>query len=326
MQRNLLFASSLLLASALCAQTPPCLSYNDTTTNSSTSLTSSPFVGLNPNWRAYQFSPTSVITVSAGAVFTGSPLHDDFMRLEIWDDNAGTPNSALSVGTFFSALSTAPHWMGTNFSAPTTLFPGTNYWFVWVDSGGSNVPEEPGGVALPRRTRNANNAWGAVNTTAGTIKFRLFCNQLDDLNVSVFGNGCGTSSGALASAFTNTPPTDGNSGFGFSATNLPPGAAAFLMLGFDPNAVSTPLGPLFPTGCALNTDIVVAVPGNTGTAQIGDQPTSPRPVPFGFVRFPLAIPSGSVGVFLAAQVFAFDSGSSAPIPLVGTNAVRITVY
>lgn len=324
---RLAFLSALLAAGSAAAQTAPCLAFNDTNTTVSTSLTASPFVGRNPNSRAYQFTPATTLTVQAAAIFTASPLRDDYMRLEIWDEDPTTflPLGRLTGGTLLSQMSTTANWIGTNFGNVVTLNAGTNYWLVWVESGGSIVPEEPGGAtSLNRRTRQNVAAWGAA--AAATPKLRIFCSPLDAQNVSSYGPACATSSGLFPSTFTNSPPTDGNALFGFEGTNFPPAASALLVIGLDPLFVTTPLGPSFPVGCALNSDIVLTVGGTTGTAEIGDQPNSPRPVPFGYVRFPLPIPSGFVGAYISGQIFALDVGSPAPVPLVAGTAVRVTVY
>ena len=303
-----------------------CVSFNDSNTTVSTGVTASPFVGLNPSSRAYQFTVANPVTVFSASLFTGSPFRDDYMRLEVWDEDptTGAPGNRLATGTMFSPLSTTAHWLGCNFSNAVSLTPGTNYWFAMIDSGGSIVPEEPNGLTpLARKTRSAQNAWSS-STRTGAAKFRLFC-DLYPTNVDAnFGSPCFTSSGQLATAFSNDVPQAGSTTYGIEGTNLPAGSTAFLLLGWDPNTPSTPLGPFFPAGCFLNTNIFAAIPGQTGIAEIGDQPSSPRPSPFGHVRFSVPLNAVGAGVFLSAQIVGVDGGSTAAIPYVTSNAIRIT--
>ena len=312
-----------LVGLALPAQSSPCVAFNDTNTNVSNGITGSPFVGLNPNSRAYQFTVQSPQLAQSAAIFTGSPIRDDYMRLEIWDEDPNTqrPGNRLATGTMASPMSMTAHWLGTNFDFATILSPNTNYWFVWIESGASIVPEEPGGVALPRTTRATTNPWGTVGS--GAAKFRIYCNLYEQNVRSVYGPSCVTSSGEAPATFANSAPTITNTDFGVEATNLPAGTTAWLLLGGDPNAAQTPLGPLFPAGCHQNTDILVAVPGTVGVAEIGDQPSTPRPLPFGYIRYSLPLNlAGGTGIFLAAQVAAIDGASTASVPLVTTNAIR----
>lgn len=320
---KLLLTTIAVLGATLHAQSAPCASYNDTNTSVSTSLTASPFVGLNPNSRAYQFTPSTSLAIQSAAIFTASPIRDDYMRLEIWDEDTvtGKPGNRMVVGSMRSPVSATANWLGTNFDGVALLSPGTNYWFVWIDSGGSIVPEEPGGIVLPRTTRASTNAWGTIGS--GAAKFRLFCGLLDGLGVTNYGNPCLTSSSQVPTTFTNESPVAGSTTFGVSGTNLPPGASAWLLVGIDPNYVSTPLGGLFPAGAAAHTDIVVAIPGTTGTAEIGSQPSAPRPVPFGFMHFSLPLVGVPANAFLSFQMIGIDAGSAAFIPLVTANAVRV---
>jgi hypothetical protein len=319
-----LLLSGAALAAALSAQAPPCFSANDANTSVSTSITASPFVGLNPNSRAYQFSPTTSIAPLSASIFTGSPLRDDYMRLEIWDEDTSTnlPGNRIAVGTFSSPLSPTANWLGTNFDTAPQLNAGTNYWLVWIDSGGSIIPEEPGGVSLPRTTRASNRPWGTV--AAGALKFRLYCNLFDTQVRASVGAPCATATNQLPTAFTNDTPTAGNTAFGIEGTNLPAGSTAWLLIGVNPNAGSTPLGAAFPPGCSLHTDIIAAIQGSTGIAEIGDQPSTPRPSPFGHVRFPTPLTTLTTsGIFFSAQLVALDGAASAPVPLVLSNALGI---
>ncbi|MBK8976187.1 MAG: hypothetical protein IPM29_09685 [Planctomycetes bacterium] len=318
--------SCAVLAAAAAAQSPPCLGFNDTNTSVSTGITASPFVGLNPNSRAYQFTVPAPLTPLAATIFTGSPIRDDYMRVEIWDEDPATmrPGNRLVRGTFSSPLSTTARWQGANFdTVPPQLNPGTNYWFVWIDSGGSIIPEEPGGVTLPRVTRAASNAWSAT-VGSGACKFRLYCSYLDGQSVVPVGSPCAWSSGQAPTVFTNDAPFAGNAAFGVEGTNLPPGAACWIFVGIDPNFTSNPLGPLFGPGCTQHTDLAIVVGSTTGVAEIGDQPSSPRPSPFGHVRFSLPLTPLPAGVFFAVQLAGFDAGAPYAVQLALTNGLRIT--
>ncbi len=312
------------LAALVHSQTAPCEARNDSNTNVSTSLTASPFVGLNPSSRAYQFSPQSTVTVESAAVFSGSPNRDDFYRLEIWDNDAAQnePANRLAVGTGFSPMSATASWLGTNFDAAVTLNAGTNYWFVMIEPGAFILPEEPGGTPLPRRTRATTNPWGSLGS--GEIKFRLFCNLLDRQNVAAFGPPTTSSVGQLPTVFTNDDPVAGANDFRLQGTNLRPGATVVLVIGVNPTWPSAPLGSLFPPGAALNTDIAASVFSATGVAEIGDQPTTPRPSPFGHVVFNIPLANVGSGAFFSAQLFGLDTGFSVAIPVIGTNALRVT--
>ncbi|MGA0869662.1 MAG: hypothetical protein ACO3UM_12100 [Planctomycetota bacterium] len=303
-----------------------CVSFNDSNTTVSTGVTASPFVGLNPSSRAYQFTVQNPVTVLSASLFTGSPFRDDYMRLEVWDEdpNTGAPGNRLATGTMFSPLSTTAHWLGCNLSNAVSLTPGTNYWFAMIDSGGSIVPEEPNGLTpLVRKTRTAQNAWSS-STATGAAKFRLYC-DLYPANIDTnFGAPCFTASGQLATAFSNNRAQSGDPAYAIEGTNLPAGSTAFLLLGYDPNQPSIPLGPFFPAGCFLNTNIFAVIPGQTGIAEIGDQPNSPRPSPFGHVRFTVPLTTVGAGVFLTAQIVGVDGSSTAAIPYVTSNAIRVT--
>jgi len=323
MSRFLLCAATL--AVTLPGQSAPCESLNDANTVVSTGLTFSPFVGSNPNSTAYQFSPANTIAVQSAAIFTASPLHDDYMRIEIWSDDTvnNEPMARMAVGTFFSAMSANARWLGANLDTTVVLNPGTNYWINWIESGASIPPEEPGGVALSRRQRSASNPWGTLGS--GELKFRLFCGPLDAQGVANEGSGCAASNLQIATTHTNDAAMSLNGGFGVEGNNLPAGASVVLLVGIDSNFSSTPLTS-FPAGCQLNTDIAAFVAGTAGTAEIGDQPTTPRPVPFGFLRFSLPLTTVQQGAYFSVQCFGLDMGAAAVVPFVSTNGVRVTTF
>lgn len=337
MNRTLVSLSAAFFASAVAAtavaQSLPCFAMNDTTGSASSGVTASPFVGSNPSWRAYAFTPMSTLVVESGQWFTGASIREDFMRIELWTDDGsvnGTPGTCLGQGTF-SAPVTATHlWLGANFDTPVPLLANTRYWVVFVDAGASLVPEDPAGVMAQRRTRVGSNAW-STSIRMGAPKFRLFCNLLDATGVQTFGPACANTTPLcdpnnsvtrVGTAFVNGPAGAVNPSFAIEGSGFPAGAAATLLVGFDSSFPSIPLGPGFPSGCALNSDVISTVSGTTGTAEIGDQPNSPRPVPFGYVRFPIDVSTAMVGLFFSAQIAVIDSGSSASIPIVTSNGLR----
>ena len=102
-----LIVGAALAGLALPAQSSPCVAFNDANTNVSGSLRASPFVGLNPSSRGYQFTVASQQLAQSAAIFTGSPIRNDYMRLEIWDEDPNTlrPGNRLATGTLFSPMS-----------------------------------------------------------------------------------------------------------------------------------------------------------------------------------------------------------------------------
>ena len=320
---SLVILSTSTLSAGAAAQTPPCVSFN-TGPYFSSAITSTPFIGQNPGQRAYQFTPPTTVTVQAGSIFTASPSRNDFMRLEVWDDNpvGNQPMNRLCVGTMASPMSATPNWLGTNFGATPTLTAGTKYWLVWVEPGSSIIAEDPTGYALPRRSRSGTGAWRSL--LSGAAKFQLFCNPLDAAGVTSFGAPCQTSAGQLAMAFTNTAATAGNPSFALEGTNFRSSAPVLLVIGVNPAWPSVPLGPQWPMGCNFSSDIALTLVGVTGAAQIGDQPPSPRPAPLGHLRVPLPMTGFPIGAFFAVQIYGFDSGATTLITAVSSNAVRIT--
>lgn len=311
-----LFASLLLLAS-LPAQSPPCASLNDQNTNVSTAITSYGFAG--PNVRGWQFIPQTTIVAQAVQLYTGNTqlTGSRFMTVEIWSENPATnlPMTRLAGGTWQISSALGNSWQGANLDAVTPMVASTPYWIVWIDPGFSTLPIEPGGVAVP----TALGSW--TSTAASALKCRLFCGLLDGQNVSPFGSPCAGSTGRLGTVFTNQAPTVGNAGFTFEGTGFPSGVFAILALGRNPNWISIPV-PGLASGCMQNTDIFVDTFGTIGTGN------TRGPTAAGQVTFALAIPpiAAVAGTFVAAQIAALDTGLTAPIPLMVSNALRVTVY
>ena len=104
-------------------------------------------------------------------------------------------------------------------------------------------------------------------------------------------------------------------------SGVPAGGPVFVVLGFV--AGWTPVAvPGLPTGCYQNTDVVSSVLAIAGTG------TTRGPTCAGYANVPLALPNNTAfqGLSLAAQALALDAGSSAPLPFVGSNAQRVTLY
>ena len=76
---------SLVLATALAAQTPPCIAFNDATTSVSAAITLTGFTG--PNVTAYQFTPSGTLALQAIEIFTSSSFSttSGYMTVELWD-------------------------------------------------------------------------------------------------------------------------------------------------------------------------------------------------------------------------------------------------
>jgi hypothetical protein len=320
MQVHRLLALTLLLAASAVAQTPPCLSFNDSNTTVSGTISAAGFSGQL--YRAWQITPTAGFPVMAAQVYTRNQAlsGDRYFILEIWTDAAGQPGTRLAGGTWKVVTSRPFAWQGANLDAPVVLLPNTPYWVVFIEVGGSNFPVEPGGATVVPEMRSSNGTtWIVVGTSAP--KIRLFCGLLDDANSVPFGSGCTSSGGRLPSVFTNEQPTLGNATFFFEMSGLPTGAPVFLVLGIDTSFVSVPAVGL-PAGCAQNTDILEPFLYFAGTGN------TRGPTCDGYARHVVAIPSmpNLVGFTVAAQAVPYDSGATSPLPFVSSNAQRITIY
>lgn len=311
----------LSTAALLLAQTPPCLSLNDQTNTVTANITAAGFSGFNSV--AYQFTPAASTVVFAGHLYTGNvAFTPGFYSLEVWDDNgSGLPGTRLGGGTWQMAPGLLVSWQGANFDAVVALNQGQNYWLVWNEPGGSRLPYEPGGVTMPYARKVGAN-WVA-QATPQPVKWRLFCNYLDGVNVTSNGSPCASASNRLGTAFTNETPNVGNAAFKIEGTGFGPGALAVFVVGWDPLFTSSPL-PGFPAGCSQNTDALVSTIGFTGTGTVRSNLTVGAS---GHVTYPFAIPAdpGLVGSFFAAQIACIDAANTAPIPFVTSNAVRFTL-
>lgn len=319
MLRTLILATSLLLAATAPTQTPPCFSTNDFTVAVGTGVTGYGFAGENA--RAWKISPVTSTLIQSGQIYTrnNTLTGSIYMSLEIWSDNNGTPGARLGGGSWRIVNSRPFAWQGTNFDAPIALTGGLSYWVAWIDPGFSNIPTEPGGALVLPRVNRSGTSW--TSGVAEAPKLRLFCGLLDDSNSVPNGIACASSSGKLPVVYTNEQPTIGNAGFMFEVSGIASGGAVFVVFGFvggwTPVAV-----PGLPTGCYQNTDVVSSVLLFAGTG------TTRGPSCAGYVSVPLALPANPafVGLPLSAQALALDAASAAPLPFVGSNAQRITIY
>lgn len=311
-------ALAALVCTFAAAQTPPCVSLNDTNTTMSGALTSYGFAGQNSF--GWQITPTSSLVVQAAQVFTRNNTlsGDRYMILEIWSDGGGLPGTRLGGGAWKIVNSRAPAWQGADLDSLVVLQANQPAWLVWVEPGFSNPCEEPGGILMPKATRNGAN-W--VTSAASAPKFRLFCNQLDDVHSAPVGVGCPQSNGLYASVYTNEQPTVGNSNFFFESSGNPSGGGVFVIFGFNPGFTPIPV-PGFPAGCFQNTDIVSTLFATAGTGN------TRGPTCAGYLRIPLALPSDQsfVGFPLAVQVVTYDANAAAPLPFAASNAQRVTLY
>ncbi len=322
--RKLTLGSALLLSMGLFAQTKPCFSMNDTTNAAANFITAKSFAG--PGYWALRWTPGSTYVAQSLSIFTGSKFLDGYHSLEFWshDSTASAPKARLSGGSFFLPKGSLAGWYGSNLDKVQLLTKGTTYWIVWGEPGWSAVPHQVGGkpiLPLMRRV-GTTGSWTASSAGWG-FKFRLFCTRRDLRSAVPFGNPCTGSRKALPTSFTNVAPKIGTKEFRVEGTGLPSGAAAFLILGGNKNFKSIPLGALAPR-CSLHTDIVLLVGGKTGTGNLQAKPSVGT---VNHVSFGLPIPNSAalIGAFLGTQLAVFDKASSAPLPLLFTNGLRITV-
>lgn len=314
------------LAGVLAAQTPPCISLNDATNSVGTSISAFGFAG--PGVNAYQFTPTTSLVLFAAQIYTASSVFTPprgYQTLEVWDTNfVFLPQSRLGGGTWQNQGTNplAPTWQGANFDFPVTLAANQTYWLVWRESGGNLLPYEPGGTQAVY-ARFSGGTW-QLQASGQSIKWRGFCGLLDGAGVTNVGQGCGASSGTIPSAFTNTPPTVGNAFFQFEASGFAAGTIGLAILGSNPSWAPVPL-PIAPAGCTVNADPQVVATVSVGT---GNQQALHSVGCAGHCWFDLPLPNDPLllGFVLDAQFAGLDAGSTAALPFVFTNGVRVTLY
>lgn len=323
MLRTLLVAG---LAGALAAQTPPCISLNDASTSVGTAVSAFGFAG--PGVNAYQFTPTTPLVLFAAQVYTASlaaTTPRGYQSLEIWDTNfIFLPQARLGGGTWQNQPTNplVPTWQGANFDAPVTLQANQTYWLVWRESGGNLLPYEPGGTTTSW-ARLSGGTW-TLQGTSQAIKWRGFCNLLDGQGISTLGQSCQASSGKLPAAFVNTPPSIGNAQFQFEATGFAPGAIGLAIVGANPSWLPVPLT-IAPPGCTVNADpmVVATVPIGTGNEQAVHTTGCSG---HGWFDLPLPNDPLLIGFQLDGQFAGLDAGSTAALPFVFTNGVRVTLF
>ena len=310
---------SVCFSAVLAAQTAPCLHQNDAT-NSATSA----FFGMttNPGLWGWQITPGAVTTAESIRIWTShnyTSQTGEFAELEIWDNVNAQPGQRLCGGVW--RLRTAAQWQGCNFDSPVTLLPTQSYWIVFTEPGWTNLPVQSNGVSMPMmRLANATTNTWQPTFAPEALKYRIFCNKLDDQSVAPFGAACPSSSGGLGTVFVNSPPTVGNSSFKFEGSGFIPGSVAFGVLGTSSVWPSIPL-PGAPS-CFINTNIDVTLGIVTGVGNVRSAS------PDGHAEVSVAIPSNPVliGYFLSCQIAAFDLGIGTSLPLITSNALRVTIY
>ena len=312
----------LFLGAGLSAQTKPCFSMNDSTNTATTAISSWGFAGAN--FWALKWTPGSNHVAQGMTIFTGNQNTDGFDTLEIWshDSTGQQPKARLTGGTWIMPKGTPNGWYGTNFDKVQVLTKGTTYWIVWGEPGWSALPHDPTAAAGLPLMRRAGTTGSWTGSTSWGFKFRLFCSRLDQQFVGDYGTPCSGSAGMLATCFSITEPKLGNAAFRVEATGVPSGAASILILGAKSTFPSIPLTGVAP-GCYLNTDIVVLLVGVSGT---GDHRAKPATGAVGHIAFGLPIPTTTTlaGNYLGTQVAVHDVKSTNPLPMVFTNALRIT--
>jgi hypothetical protein len=255
------------------------------------------------------------------AIYTGNTLTPTGMILEIWSNDATTslPLARLAGGTLRYPPMVKAGWLGTNLDKIVVMTPNTPYWIAWTEGGSSQVPTEPTGTTLPAARNTNNGPWSSLPATA--LKFRIFCSLLDQQGITTAGQGCGVG-GTLGTAFSNIAPSIGAADFAVEGTGFPSGAPAALLVGVQPNFPSFPI-PNGIMGCSVNTDVLLTVAGTTGTGNVRSTTGLAR-----HVAFPLPIPNvpSLIGGFVRFQIAVQEAPTAAPIPIVGTNALRVTVF
>jgi len=318
-----LVVAALFLSSGLSAQTKPCFSMNDATNSAVAATSAYGFAGSN--FHALQWTPATTHVAHGMTIFTGTGSSwGGYQTLEIWSDDATTkqPKARLVGGTFEMPKSTSSGWYGTNFDKIQILSKGTKYWIIWGEPGLSALPAEPASASLLTRLwkTGATAAW----KTGGSwgFKFRLYCSHIDQQFGGIYGTACSGTAGHTATSFANTAPKIGNAAFRIEATGIPSGAASILILGAKKTFPSIPFSGAAP-GCFLNTDIVMLLVGVSGT---GDHRAKPAVGATGHISFALPLPNTAslVGNFLGTQIAVHDVKSKNALPMVFTNALRIT--
>ncbi len=318
--------ASVLFAGLAIAQTPPCIANNDATNTIGAALTAFGFGG--PNGNAYRITPGTSMLLQAAEVLTDSSLSTStaprgYMTLEVWDENAnGLPGTRIAGGTWQTQASLGLAWQGANFDNLVVLNGSQNYWIVWRDGGANRFPLEPGGVGLPH-ARLVSGNW-VLQPISQPLKWRGYCTQLDDANITPIGFGCVSSAGRTPTAFTNHSSAIGNANFQLEGTGFPAASVGLVVFGTDPNWVSLPVPGAGP-GCMLHTDVVATATVLTGT---GNEQVMHSTGFAGHTWFDFAIPSNPafVGYLFNAQFVVLDAASIDPLPFAFSSGVRFVLF
>ena len=325
---RLLAFCCLALSAVLPAQGAPCAAGNDANNVVTGNLSS---VSGVPNVRAFLVNlPPTGFGYRSIQICTGNTAFPaGFMKLELWNSDPVTnlPRSRAAGGTWRIDSSLGVTWQGTNLDLD--IVPFGSMWIVWTEPGLSTEPIEPGGTTFTTAQLIGSN-W-ILLPQPQALKFRLFCQWLEQPNVTVPVSGCPiqlrgcacpTFTGFWGTLFTNQQPTVGNAAFALEGTGFPTAAPA--LLGLD---LTNSPGSLFglPAGCVVypgNGDIVL---GGTGSGDVLANWATTGAA--GHTTFPLPIPPNPAlsGLIARAQLAVYDARFSAPLPFSLSNGLRIVV-
>lgn len=321
MNRNLYaLALSLGLLPQLAAQSAPCLAYNDVGTQIYSAIYggySYPTAG-RVMWFVTPATTTVVQSLTMLLRNQYPTQRGEYLKLEIWTDdpaNPGFPGTRLGGGSWKS--STQLVWQGTNLDQPVTMAAGTGYWVMLTEPGWTSVPADPSGTTLFPAKRFYNGTWNQDNNQA--LRVRFYCGLLDQQGAVPFGPPCASSVGSLGTVFTNEVPLIGNADFRVEGTGFPPGTICFTVLGVIPvfPSVAIPGTP----NCFQNTDSFTSLVSTIGVGNVRQATTDGHT----YTPFPVPGNVSLTGLYFAAQMAALDPGSTAPLPVVTSNALRVTV-
>lgn len=315
---SIVLASALLaLSTYAAAQTAPCLAFNDQNASIGSAITATALSG--PTTRAYQFTATCTQALRAARIFTGSPVRDWAISLEIWSHDPTTqlPLARLGGGTCKVRIARGDDWFGANFDHVLQLAANGTYWFVWIEPGSQKLPYEPGGATLLPNVRRSGASW--VADVPHELKLRLYDALLDGTGATAQSDGCTSSAGLLGTAFTNDVPNLGNALFEIEGTGFAPGAPAVLFLGVIPSFGSIPISGT--SGCSLHNELLIALNGATFTGTLRSV------TPSGNLAYPFPIPNLSflLGQYAGAFFLVLDAGSAQPLPIVTSNGLGLVV-
>ncbi len=317
---DLLLGTAMLLASVTPAQTGSCVSGFALTKRVSAGIFACQLG--KPLQFAYRSTVPRLVVVSAMQVCTAYSRSTSTMALEIYDHDAtnNRPGRSLAKGAWQIAGGAPIAFQGCNLDKAVALIPGTIYWFVWTAPCGATPPHRGTSTTTgrPLMTRSPSGTWRR-HSSLPNLKYRLFCNLLDQKGIATVGGGCGP---GVASFFTNQVPEVGNSYFKLEGTNLPASAQALLYVGVQKNWTSISLAGHGAPGCFLHTDLIISISGKSGTANPATA-ASAR----GHLAYAAPIPNSAAlkGAYVRCQIAAADASSTNPLQAVFTNGLQLTV-